>query len=47
MNLKEGRNSPVTGIGRILMPAHIQDVKTRIGETVLDELTSGHLGKPR
>jgi len=40
LNLCEGENNPVAGIGRILMPAHIHDVKTRIGKTVLDELAS-------
>jgi hypothetical protein len=36
LNLYEGEYSPVVGVGRIMMPAYVHDVKMRIGENVLD-----------
>ena len=36
MKLYEGDYSPIVGIGKVMMPAYIHDVKMKIGETVLN-----------
>jgi len=36
LDLYEGVYAPVMGIGRVLMPAYVHNVRMRIGETVLD-----------
>lgn len=36
LNLYEGEYSPIVGIGRVMMPAYIHNVKVRIGETLLN-----------
>jgi len=36
LNLYEGEYSPIVGIGRVMMPAYIHNVKMRIGETLLN-----------
>jgi hypothetical protein len=32
----DGEYRPIVGVGRVMMPAYVHDVKMRIGETVLD-----------
>ena len=36
LNLYEGVYSPIVGIGKVMMPAYIHNVKMRIGETVMN-----------
>lgn len=36
LEFSEGEYNPVVGIGRVLMPAYIHNVKMRIGETVFN-----------
>jgi hypothetical protein len=36
LNLYEGEYSPIAGVGRVMMPAYVHNVKMRIGETLLD-----------
>lgn len=36
LNLYEGEYSSIAGVGRVMVPAYIHDVKMRVGETVLD-----------
>lgn len=36
LDFYEGEYNPVVGIGRVLMPAYIHNVKMRIGETVFN-----------
>ena len=36
MKLYEGDYSPIVGIGKVMMPAYIHNVKMRIGETLLN-----------
>lgn len=36
VSLYDGEYRPIMGVGRVLMPAYVHDVKMRIGETVLD-----------
>jgi len=36
LNLYEGEYSPILGVGRVMVPAYIHDVKMRIGEIVMD-----------
>jgi hypothetical protein len=36
LNLYEGEYRPIIGIGKILIPAYIHKVKTKIGDTVLN-----------
>jgi len=36
LNLYEGEYSPIVGIGRVMLPAYIHNVKVRIGETLLN-----------
>jgi len=35
LNLYKGEYSPILGIGKVMMPAYIHNVKMRIGETVI------------
>jgi len=34
LSLYDGEYSPIAGIGRVMMPAYVHDVKMRIGEAV-------------
>jgi len=36
LSLYAGEYSPILGVGKILMPAYIHNVKTKIGDTVMD-----------
>ena len=36
LNLYEGEYNPIMGLGKVLMPAYVHNVKVRIGETVFD-----------
>jgi hypothetical protein len=36
MNLYDGEYRPILGVGRVLTPAYIHNVKMRIGETILN-----------
>jgi len=36
LNLYEGEYNPIMGIGRVMMPAYIQNVKMRISEKLLN-----------
>ena len=36
LNLYEGEYSPIVGIGKVMMPTYIHNVKMRIGETLLN-----------
>jgi hypothetical protein len=36
LNLYEGEYSPIAGIGRVMLPAYIHNVKMRIGETLMN-----------
>lgn len=35
LNLYQGNYSPIIGIGKVMMPAYIHNVKMRIGETII------------
>jgi len=36
LNLYKGEYSPILGIGKVMMPAYIHNVKMKIGETILN-----------
>jgi len=36
LSLYDGEYHPIVGIGRVMMPAYVHDVKMRVGETVFD-----------
>ena len=36
LSLYDGEYRPILGIGRVMLPAYVHDVKMRIGETVFD-----------
>lgn len=36
LNIYKGENSPIVGIGKIMIPAYIHNVKIKIGETTVN-----------
>jgi hypothetical protein len=36
VSLYDGEYRPIMGIGKVMMPAYVHDVKMRIGNTLLD-----------
>jgi len=36
LNLYQGEHSPIAGIGKIMLPAYIHKVKTKIGQTTIN-----------
>jgi len=36
LNLYKGEYSPILGIGKVMMPAYIHNIKMKIGETVIN-----------